>query len=81
MFSNREIVPGITLYLVAVHTAFLAINKESMNFKCNTDITRLGEQFSTPFIEKGFKVVDNFTKQEITESQVLSMTGVSDCVI
>lgn len=33
------------------------------------------------FIEKGFKVVDNFTKQEITESQVLSMTGVSDCVI
>lgn len=33
------------------------------------------------FIEKGFKVVDNFTKQEITESHVLSMTGVSDCVI
>lgn len=33
------------------------------------------------FIEKGFKVVDNFTKQEITESRVLSMTGVSDCVI
>jgi hypothetical protein len=33
------------------------------------------------FIEKGFKVVDNFTKQEITESQVLSMTGVSDCEI
>jgi hypothetical protein len=33
------------------------------------------------FIEKGFKVVDNLTKQEITESQVLSMTGVSDCVI
>lgn len=33
------------------------------------------------FIEKGFKVVDNFTKQEITEAQVLSMTGVSDCVI
>ncbi len=33
------------------------------------------------FIEKGFKVVDNFTKQEIIESQVLSMTGVSDCVI
>jgi len=33
------------------------------------------------FIEKGFRVVDNFTKQEITESQVLSMTGVSDCVI
>lgn len=33
------------------------------------------------FIEKGFKVVDNFTKQEITESQVLAMTGVSDCVI
>ena len=33
------------------------------------------------FIEKGFKVVDNYTKQEITEAQVLSMTGVSDCVI
>ena len=33
------------------------------------------------FIQKGFKVVDNNTKRELTESEVLSMTGVCECVI
>lgn len=33
------------------------------------------------FIQKGFKVVDNMTKEELTESAVLSMVGTSECVI
>lgn len=33
------------------------------------------------FIQKGFKVVDNSTKAELSESEVLAMVGVSDCVI
>lgn len=33
------------------------------------------------FIQKGFKVIDNFTKRELTESDVLSMVGMSECVI
>ena len=33
------------------------------------------------FIQKGFKVIDNFTKQELSESDVLSMVGMSECVI
>ena len=33
------------------------------------------------FIQKGFKVVDNFTKRELSESDVLSMVGTSECVI
>ena len=33
------------------------------------------------FIQKGFKVVDKYTKQELSESDVLSMVGMSECVI
>ena len=33
------------------------------------------------FIQKGFRVIDNFTKKELSESDVLSMVGISDCVI
>jgi hypothetical protein len=33
------------------------------------------------FIQKGFRVVDNMTKQELNESEILSMVGMSDCVI
>lgn len=33
------------------------------------------------FIQKGFKVVDNSTKTELSETEVLAMVGVSDCVI
>lgn len=33
------------------------------------------------FIQKGFKVVDNTTRSELTESEVLSMIGMSECVI
>ena len=33
------------------------------------------------FIRKGFKVVDNFTKQELSESSVLSMVGTGECII
>lgn len=33
------------------------------------------------FIQKGFKVVDNCTREELTESSVLSMVGMSECVI
>lgn len=33
------------------------------------------------FIQKGYKVVDNMTRTELFESDVLSMIGASDCVI
>lgn len=33
------------------------------------------------FIQKGFKVVDNCTKEELTESSVSAMVGISECVI
>ena len=33
------------------------------------------------FIQKGFKVIDNYTKQELSESDVLSMVGMGECVI
>lgn len=33
------------------------------------------------FIQKGYKVVDNMTRTELTESDALSMVGTADCVI